>query len=347
MSEKLDLSFVRDGLFGYDVEFEIKNLAVGLVKRAADLNKCMMKFDRVGNLADIKDLQKIIVGTPLTKDAHSTIYTSEETIVDVTFFEHDKYITVHGYTLNKDYFDLVSKIEITPQKTDKKGQIYAITSNGGGLGFTELGMAGIKFNKLNYSNKVVEDYNTVVKDLNANNPAGRISIFEGPPGTGKTHLIKSLLFAAPKAMFVLVPPELITKLSGPEFLPALLRQQSFNTEKGPIVLVLEDADNCLVKRDKENMTSIQALLNLGDGIIGSLLDIRIIATTNATVLDIEPAILRPGRLSCRSEVKHLNQDEARKLWKYLLPDNPPGLTGRDYVLAEVYSEARKAGWEPK
>ena len=89
---------------------------------------------------------------------------------------------------------------------------------------------------------------------------------------------------------------------------------------GPIALVLEDADRCLVTRGENNINSIQSLLNLGDGILGSLLDLRIIATTNAKKLEMEAAILRPGRLSKRLEVGALDLDTARGVFRRLLPD---------------------------
>ncbi|KKK48353.1 hypothetical protein LCGC14_3145980, partial [marine sediment metagenome] len=43
----------------------------------------------------------------------------------------------------------------------------------------------------------------------------------GPPGTGKTYLVRSLLAAAPKAAFILIPPHLVEELGSPEILPSL------------------------------------------------------------------------------------------------------------------------------
>jgi ATP-dependent 26S proteasome regulatory subunit len=108
-----------------------------------------------------------------------------------------------------------------------------------------------------------------------------------------------------------------------------------------------------VTRASENINSIQSLLNLGDGILGSLLDLRIVATTNADELKMEAAILRPGRLSRMLEVGFLDPKTAQGVFHRLipgakLPEKLLDIKGREFkvTLAEVYSLARQSGWEP-
>lgn len=235
---------------------------------------------------------------------------------------------------------------------ERTGHIYAIIRQGMHLGLSSLGNAGIPLVDTNYTPKVMEDYKYIVKDLQSEYPSGRISIMRGTPGTGKTHLIRALLLDVPDAMHVLISPEMVTNLAGPELLPLLLSHRGGMT--GPINLILEDADKCLVSRDKENMSSIQSLLNLGDGILGSLLDLRIIATTNAKELHMEEALMRPGRLSKMLEVGPLDIQTAKGVFKRLLPGKklPSILTEQprkgdfSMTLAEAYSLARKNGWVP-
>jgi len=229
-----------------------------------------------------------------------------------------------------------------------QGHVFAIVSQGGRLALNSIGNAGIPIVRRNYSPEVMEGYDYVVKDLNSSTPSGRIVIMEGEPGTGKTHLVRAMLMDVPDAMFVLVSPEMVTHLGGPELLPLLLSHR--HNQTGPIILILEDADKCLVTRQGDNINSIQSLLNLGDGILGSLLDLRIVATTNAKKLEMEQAILRPGRLSRRLEVGSLDLNTARGVFSALCPEAeiPSALNSSKRVtLAEVYAMARKAGWEPK
>lgn len=231
------------------------------------------------------------------------------------------------------------------------GHIFSIVQNGPSLSLQSLGNAGIKLEAGNYSPKVIEDYRFTIQDLRSDYPSGRITIMRGTPGTGKTHLVRAMLLEVPDAMFVIVSPEVITTLAGPQLLPLLMQQRG--GMKGPIILVLEDADKCLVARDNNNIHSIQALLNLGDGIIGSMLDLRIVATTNAKELQMDEAITRDGRLSKMMEVGTLDATTVCHILHRLLPDKKQewitdlAETQIDMTLAKTYKLARHYGWLPK
>ncbi len=247
-------------------------------------------------------------------------------------------------------------------KPKKQGYVFAIMRQGNGLGLTRMGYAGSPLEEGNYSEKVMEDYRYIIKDLKAPDPSGRIIILDGKPGTGKTYLVRSILNAVDDAMFVIVPPSMVSSLGGPDLLPLLVQNRQSYSKTGPTVLILEDADQCLAPRAADNIATISSLLNLGDGIFGSLLDIRIVATTNAKSADMDEAIMRPGRLSRRLEVGVLSYEEANKVYQRLvgkkknliLPVSKGRTLGFDskekpaaYTLADIYKMARDAGWEPK
>lgn len=264
------------------------------------------------------------------------------------------YVSVRGMSQDEQFVqDMRAYFETQWAPPERTGHIYAITKHGMNLGLSSLGNAGIPLVDGNYTPKVMEDYKFVIKDLRSETPSGRITIMRGAPGTGKTHLIRAMLLEVSDAMFVLISPEMVTNLAGPDLLPLLLTYRGGTT--GPIILVLEDADKCLVKRDKENMNSIQSLLNLGDGILGSMLDLRIIATTNAQELHMEEALTRKGRLSKMLEVGPLDPLTAQKRFSSLCPGKkfPVEINGstnpKDFkiTLADVYGLARDNGWAPK
>ena len=62
------------------------------------------------------------------------------------------------------------------------------------------------------------------------------------------------------------------------------------------------------------MGGISAILNTSDGILGSTLDLRIVATTNAKKVDFDSAILRPGRLCTHIEVDKISTEQAHKIF---------------------------------
>lgn len=276
-------------------------------------------------------------------------YLFEDGLVEVSV-SNKTYYSIHGYSYNEEFVTALQKsAKELFLPTVQHGHVFAIVYQGNRLMLSSIGAAGIPLNKHNYTDEVSSSYDFIVQDLNSAHPSGRIAILEGEPGTGKTHLIRALLLDVPQAMFVLVSPDMVTSLSGPELLPLLLAQKQSYALHGPIILILEDADKCLVTRASDNVASIQALLNLGDGILGSLLDLRIVATTNAKKLDIEGAILRPGRLSKRVEVGPLDYGTAINVFKHLLPNaEVPSkfVPLKKYTLAEVYAFARESGWLP-
>jgi len=224
----------------------------------------------------------------------------------------------------------------------RKGLVFALTKCMTGYSLTRLGTAGTPLERGNYTDAVLADYDHVVADLKTPGPCGRLIIFSGSPGTGKTFLVRALLTEVPNAAFVLIPPQMVSDLGAPELLPALLNAK--NEINGPIILILEDGDKALVKRKDGDMNTISSLLNLGDGILGSIMDIRILATTNAETLEMDPATRRKGRLCRHIQIDALPAEQGSQIVQRLT-NNPYTFKG-DTVLADVYSAAREKGWKP-
>lgn len=155
-----------------------------------------------------------------------------------------------------------------------------------------------------------------------------------------TYLVRSMLSAVKQAAFVVVPPHLIPELGSPEILPALTGAKS--EFDGPIVLILEDADRVLVDRSQGDMSAISSMLNLGDGILGAVLDIRILATTNAEQLQMDPATRRRGRLCRYIQVDPLAPPVAQAAFQRLTGKQK--MYGEPTSVADVYGDARDAGW---
>lgn len=277
------------------------------------------------------------------------IYLFDSGIISISF-TNNTYLDFSVLSNSKEFVkkikDKIAPLFVMPKVV---GCVYAITSSMGQLSLTNIGNAGMELIRQNYDDQVLKDYDFVIKELRAKSPSGRIVVLEGAPGTGKTHMVKALTLEVPDAMFVIISPNMVSSLGGPELLPLLLR---YKRSSGPIILVIEDADKCLITRagGEADTGIIQSILNLGDGILGSLLDIRIIATTNAKKFEMDSAILRPGRLSKRLEVGLLNTASAQKIFSSLLPgvDFPAELNGTDKIsLATVYSLARQSNWLPE
>jgi len=225
----------------------------------------------------------------------------------------------------------------------RKGYVFALAAGMGGYQLSRIGAAGTPLERGNYTASVLDQYDHVVSDLKADSPCGRLVIMSGVPGGGKTFIARALLADVPNAAFVVVPPHLVKDLGSPELIPALVQAKNYGSD-GPIVLVLEDADKVLVNRAAGDMAAISSLLNLGDGILGGVIDARILATTNASKLEMDPATRRPGRLCSHVDVGSLDPEHARSILRRLTGKNITA--NKPVTLAQIYYVARKHGWMP-
>jgi hypothetical protein len=223
------------------------------------------------------------------------------------------------------------------------GRVFVMVSGPGGIDLQSVGVAAVTLEKGNYPEDVVSSFEHMIKDFDSKTPCGRIVILDGEPGTGKTFLVRGLIDACPDATFIMIPSNLISEMSGPSLVQAIMGNRG-REDTNATILIVEDADMCLAVRGGDNIGAISSLLNISDGILGNLLDIRILATTNAEVEQLDPAVLRDGRLCRRAHVGALPRDQARMVMERLGGD-PKNLTEKEYTLAEVYRHAREDALE--
>lgn len=261
-------------------------------------------------------------------------------------FDGDTRVTVKVTTTSLEFLEnFATFFEANTTKTMPRGRVHVLITTQDGPDFKSMGVGGEALVRENYSDEVLRGYDRVVKDLGAVSPAGRVAVFDGKPGTGKTFLIRGLLDEVKDVIMVIVPANLVEQLAQPGMIPALVSLHQNRGDK-PMVFIIEDADECLAPRMGDNMSSVSAILNLSDGILGQLLDIRIVATTNAHRQELDEAIMRPGRLSASINVGPLPFDKAEAIFKRLTVDKELAYKKDGYTLAEVYSKARDSGWEP-
>ena len=143
-------------------------------------------------------------------------------------------------------------------------------------------------------------------------------ILEGEPGTGKTTYLRHLVseLARSHQIYFLPLPAfgLLTDPSMVEFW--LNRNQICRGADGePLqkVVILEDAEELLVKRDSRNQSAVSSLLNICDGFLGDVLKLQVIATVNTQITSLDAALLRPGRLLAHHCFRKLTAEEAASL----------------------------------
>lgn len=166
-----------------------------------------------------------------------------------------------------------------------------------------------------------------------------VAILQGTPGTGKTSYLRYLLFETRKThRFYYLPISAYPKLAAPESVDFWIGEND-TTQDLMKVIIIEDAEALLMKRDGSNQESVSNLLNIADGFLGDFLKLQVICTINAPIDKIDPAITRPGRLVACRQFERLNPRQAKRLALAKgLTLEPRG----DYSLAEIYNSSPAA-----
>ena len=167
-----------------------------------------------------------------------------------------------------------------------------------------------------------------------------LTVFHGPPGCGKTSYLRALMARLlDKVAFYFVPGSAADMLFDPRYVSFWI-DQTRRYPKQQKVIFMEDAEELLLPRDAGTRDKVSNLLNLADGFLGDHLKLHVVCTTNAPVRQLDPAILRPGRLLGSREFRRLTRSEALRLAAakgLKLADQP------DFSLAEVYNGAVVSG----
>lgn len=181
----------------------------------------------------------------------------------------------------------------------------------------------------NYNDDFLPVYNDMISFLNQRE-SGLILAW-GAPGTGKTSLIRHICSNVAKD-YVIVPNSVASRLGDPDFI-------SYVTSCRDYVFILEDCEQLLMDRtDNPWNNAITTILNMADGLLSDIVNIKFICTFNAAVDKIDPALLRKGRCFAKYEFKELCKEKVERLnEKYNLGIEEV----KDMTLAEVYNADKR------
>lgn len=162
-----------------------------------------------------------------------------------------------------------------------------------------------------------------------NSETSGLAIIHGKPGTGKTTILRKMITDNRyKRNFILMDKNMFNNMTDRDFMMYLI-------DHSGSVLIFEDCEAMLVKREEGN-SKIDTILNISDGILGDMLNLKIICTFNAEMIDIDEALLRKGRLKYIYEMKPLEHDKAVALAKKVGID-PETLPDGPVSLADIYN----------
>lgn len=187
-------------------------------------------------------------------------------------------------------------------KTEKNNVSFQIWAHGqnGPVSYSRT-MFAPDFDSLmdNYTPSVAASLHSVF-DLKPPVLGGRIILWQGQPGTGKTYAVRALAKAWSSwcSLDYISDPEIFFGRSPSYMMNVVLgsRYHDDNEVAKHKLLVLEDAGE-LIAADARSQSGqgLSRLLNLADGILGQGMQMLILITTNEELGALNEAVQRPGR----------------------------------------------------
>lgn len=185
--------------------------------------------------------------------------------------------------------------------------------------------------------------------------AGRLILWHGPPGTGKSHAIRAMIkeWSPWCSTNYIVDPEAF--FGHAEYMMSVLLEQNHadprysEDEKADalvgddrwMLLIIEDSGE-FIKHDAkaDQGQSLARLLNLADGLLGQGINLLILITTNEKLGELHPAVTRNGRCLSNIEFPEFTPVEATAwLNAHDLVNGNKFKT--DVTLAQLYEEQRE------
>jgi hypothetical protein len=217
-------------------------------------------------------------------------------------------------------------------KENKSAEISLVSvENGNFYGITSKLKATTVNLEENY-NDGFDEVNKKILDFLNQRESG-IALLYGIAGSGKSNYIRHLVTNYPKKYYF-ITPAIAAHMGNPEFVAFLME----NTDS---VFILEDCEQILKERETNSFgLAVSNILNMSDGILSDIFNLKFICTFNSDVNDIDKALLREGRCYINYEFTPLKAEKVAVLNdKYEL--GIPKEEIKDMTLAEIYNYSAK------
>ena len=192
-------------------------------------------------------------------------------------------------------------------KDDNSAKVQLVCNNGNGYYTLKSSIKRTTINiEDSYNDDFKKEYDKLVDFLNSRESG--LVLLHGQAGTGKTSLIRHLITNYPNE-YIIVPNAVMSYISAPEF-------TGFVMEHKDSIFILEDCDTLLIDRNLNQFNNgISTILNMSDGILSDIFNLKFICTFNTDISAIDKALLRNGRCYVNYEFLPLAENKVEHLAK--------------------------------
>lgn len=294
----------------------------------------------------------------------SQVYTNLEKDTVVVFDTYKTYVTLRVWSAKqstaKEYCDRLIMSVPMRDPPDPREDVIPMAfwqhdeNQGASCSIRDIQCPSIDEIGGNYPKEVLNSIKEL-GSLKTPDELGKILIFHGPPGSGKTHMVRALgrewANEADSTVELVIDPELM--LNSPAYIRGILlngdkaaeARRTINRRKGlkisekrvagekPLRLIIIEDSAELFSSDCRSTPGFSRLLNVTDGIIGQGLRCVFLLTANEELGKIDPAIKRPGRCIQCLNFPALPVNQANE---WLAANNCKQRVKNDTMLADLY-----------
>jgi hypothetical protein len=230
-------------------------------------------------------------------------------------------------------------LESPAPEADRVSVAFWMQGNrGGDMRVREIEAPSFETIAHNYSRAVREALERLV--LLQGPEQGRLILWRGEPGTGKSHALRALVRGWAKwcsAHFIMDPEELFGRAGA--YMLDVLTWDGDDDDKWRLV-ILEDSGE-LIASDARTVAgqALSRLLNVTDGLLGQGTRTLVLITTNEPVRHLHPATRRPGRCLADIEFAALSTEEANA---WLKARGDCRRVDKATTIADLYSHSHPA-----